>query len=238
MRPAFLGIDRTDDSTLKVVDPSRDSWLLGYDGDCGICQALAADIVGIAGDRIGVVSLRSRDAAEWFRDHFGPEAELKPTLFRVRGEVVDAWAGPAMMVRLTTVIGPRRAWMLAERLGDGQVSRLPDSTDAVTRRSLIAGAAGIAAALAITTMPGSGSAASPGQCGVTAQYLQRSFLTRTGDTNCRRCPNLNSPIDAVVSGNTPLNFQAKTSKPAIGNYPWWWSSGPAQCWIREDRLIT
>ena len=92
-------------------------WFLGYDAGCSTCTAIEEVVREIAGGRIDTVSLRDPLVGRWREQALGQHAPWAPTLFRVRGNNVSAWTGKAMIAKLVTILGPRKAIELGKEVG-------------------------------------------------------------------------------------------------------------------------
>ncbi|HXF69591.1 MAG TPA: hypothetical protein VNK89_07270 [Thermoflexus sp.] len=93
-------------------------WLL-YDSGCSACAALAREVEALSGGRLGVRSLREPEV-QALLNRARPGWRWEPMLLEVDGEQVRVYAGLAMRMWLLRVLGPVRAWRVAQavaRLG-------------------------------------------------------------------------------------------------------------------------
>jgi hypothetical protein len=126
----------------------RHEWFLAFDGSCGTCRSLAEVVARACGPALNIRSLDDEDVSRWRRTALGSDAPWAPTLIRVRGEMVRAWTGPGMAVRLAWRLGPRTTVRLLRTFGELS-SRSSDPTGAregMARKDFLRFAAGAAAA--------------------------------------------------------------------------------------------
>lgn len=91
--------------------------ILGYDGSCGRCAALA-DSIEQSGLGIETMSLREPQMMAWREEGLGPEAPWKPTLVEVSNSATRAWVGSRMAVSLTRNLGVQNTWNLLKIIGE------------------------------------------------------------------------------------------------------------------------
>lgn len=136
----------------NVLDQSSRTpeWFLGYDGACGRCSAIQEMVSHIAGGQLTPVNLHDPVARAWREEALGADVPFAPTLFRVRDVNVSAWVGKAMIAKLVTVLGPRKAMELAKEVG-----QVDDTGSGINRRSFAKGLIGglvAAGAIGFSTM--------------------------------------------------------------------------------------
>lgn len=124
-------------------------WALGFDGECCTCSGLARRIVELADHKLIIVSLASREARHWRKQALGPDAPWLPTLFAINGDLVQAWTGPAMALRLARLLGPSRSWQVVRLLGELRVPQNPSATVDPSRRRAVKALGGAAIAVGI-----------------------------------------------------------------------------------------
>ncbi|MFZ8845018.1 hypothetical protein [Thermoflexus sp.] len=90
--------------------PNR--WLL-YDSGCSVCAALAQEVEARSGGQLRVRSLREPEV-QALLDRARPGWQWEPMLVEIEGERVRVSAGLAMRARLVQVLGPVRAWRVAQ----------------------------------------------------------------------------------------------------------------------------
>lgn len=211
-------------------------WFLAYDASCDTCVGLASSVDEVADGRLDIVSLYAPTVVAWRAEALGSNTSWTPTLLRVRGSKVEAWTGRGLVVRLTRLIGVRRAWQLAELLGDRieATSAAPSSSAVLDRRRMLLGLSGVAAGLILANgLPESANADSGNACGIAYYNVYRRFGVKSGGGNCRNCPSFGSTINQVVPADTVLTFIEQSLKLSS---TWYRSGGPAGCWMHESVL--
>jgi hypothetical protein len=130
---------------------SSSRWILGFDASCGRCTEIANMAKSAAGDKLEVIPLMHPEVQEFRTRALGENAPWTPTLIRVDGDVVRAWTGPAMGVRLFMRLGPWAATRLCLSLGDlARASRADESEKKLFgRRGFLRFGAGIGIAAGI-----------------------------------------------------------------------------------------
>ncbi|QYJ16273.1 hypothetical protein Rxycam_02106 [Rubrobacter xylanophilus DSM 9941] len=98
--------------------------ILGYDGGCGACSALARRIEEAVGERLEVRSLYDPQVEHWREEALGKEAPWAPTLVEVDGiREVRAWTGSKIVAKLVRALGPLASWQVMRVLGEVGVSK-------------------------------------------------------------------------------------------------------------------
>jgi predicted DCC family thiol-disulfide oxidoreductase YuxK len=87
-------------------------WLL-YDAGCSVCAALAREVEALSGGRLRVRSLREPEV-QALLDRARPGWQWEPMLVEIEGEQVRVFAGLSLRARLVQVLGPVRAWRVAQ----------------------------------------------------------------------------------------------------------------------------
>ncbi|QYJ16281.1 hypothetical protein Rxycam_02114 [Rubrobacter xylanophilus DSM 9941] len=91
--------------------------VLGYDGGCAACSALAQRIEEAVGDKLEVRSLHEPQVEHWREQALGKDAPWAPTLIEVENHHVNAWIGLRMGVALSLRLGIRGTWRIMKALG-------------------------------------------------------------------------------------------------------------------------
>jgi hypothetical protein len=91
--------------------------VLGYDGSCGRCAALAESIER-SGLGIETMSLREPQMMAWREEELGTEAPWKPTLVEISNSTTRAWVGGKMSVALVRNLGVQNTWNLLKIIGE------------------------------------------------------------------------------------------------------------------------
>jgi len=84
-----------------------------FDGGCSVCAALAREVETLSGGRLGVRSLREPEV-QALLDRARPGWRWEPMLVEIEGERVRVLAGLALRARLVQILGPVRAWRVAQ----------------------------------------------------------------------------------------------------------------------------
>ncbi|MBX6765360.1 MAG: hypothetical protein IRY88_17085 [Rubrobacteraceae bacterium] len=92
--------------------------VLGYDGGCAACSALAQRIEEAVGDELEVRSLHEPQMVRWREEALGKEAPWAPTLIEVSGDKARAWTGVRMGAALARRLGPAATWRVMRVLGE------------------------------------------------------------------------------------------------------------------------
>lgn len=164
--------------------PGARELVLGFDGGCAACGALAERISASLGDRLKVRSLHHPQVEHWRREALGEDAPWAPTLFEVGGVgEVRAWTGPGMALRLVRVLGPVSTWRLMQVLGETRArraahtgSRLSMDNADLSRGQFLKGVGG--GVLGVAILSASGGWASPALAaknGLNEQGLAEAF---------------------------------------------------------------
>lgn len=247
-----LALETDEDSFLRSIDSlglepaieANTEWFLGYDGTCSRCVSLQDVVADIAGLSLATISLHDPLVAGWRRDAFGDNPPWAPTLFRVKDGKVDAWVGKKLAIKLATVIGPRKAWLLANRIAETAADFDPKVHREMDRRGFVKGLAAVAAGLALVktgqenSLAGeAGITAHPSQCGgLYSGYEDYGSRVLAITSNCRVCPD-GAWVTDVYAGNTfYYNYSAAKVGPDGIAYRWYHSSGPAGCWVRGTQF--
>lgn len=118
-----------------------------FDSGCSLCSGLATDIAVASDGRLAARSLHDPAMQEAVK-RVRPEWRWEPTLLEVQGENAHVFTGFALRAQLLTVLGPRRAWRVAQLVARAQTSLgdVDESRRAVVKRgaSLAAGVVGLA----------------------------------------------------------------------------------------------
>lgn len=223
-------------------------WFLGYDSACSSCSSLREAVDEIAGGDLVTISLHDPIVTYWREKALGPDAPWAPTLFRVRGDRVEAWVGRRIALRLAAVLGPQKALRLARAVGEA-ANVSGEERNGIDRRAFLRGLGGVAAGVALLQVSEADAQeidplSDHITCGVNWTAATGYYTVLPGGANCRRCPRLNSPIDAFVAGNNNFHYRGYTSSGEavwdpvleIMNTYWWRSSGPTGCWVSGTRL--
>lgn len=134
--------------------------VLGFDGGCMTCSALAERIKEQADGKLEVLSLRDPQVTGWRRRAFGKDALWVPTLIEVKGLKVNAWTGWRLGVQLSRFLGPVATWRVMQALGEVSavpriegsaiVEKLPGkAVVGMSRGKFLKGAAGAAVAMSV-----------------------------------------------------------------------------------------
>lgn len=219
-------------------------WFLGFDATCG-AGSNYSDFIDQGSDGIvAAVSLHEPMVRDWIEQTSGSTTSLRPTLFRVRGEKIEAWTGHGLFLRLTQVLGPKRAWRLAESVGEMKSDVItPESSGRFDRRRMLTGLSGIAAGLLLAQgVRDDVSAHSPSSCGVGFKSEPASWWVE-GGSRCRHCPFLSSSVDGALLTEGWYGFLGFTEggswvdDPVNGRpYRWWRTDGPRGCWVHNSLL--
>jgi predicted DCC family thiol-disulfide oxidoreductase YuxK len=84
-----------------------------FDSGCAVCTALAREVEALSGGRLGVRSLREPEV-QALLNQAHPNWRWEPMLLEIEGEQVRVFTGLAMRWRLVQVLGPARAWRVAQ----------------------------------------------------------------------------------------------------------------------------
>lgn len=225
----------------------QSEWFLGFDASCRTCADLAGSVSDASNGYINTVSLHAPVVASWRAQALGPDAPWLPTLFRINGNRVEAWTGKRMVARMARLLGPRRAWQLAEALGAASAPMNPPSVDEVRfgRRKALVGLSGIAAGLILASSGVKGAMAAPElppeDCGLTdfhPEYVD--FYTVAAGANCRKCPYFNGAVDYSYGAYNHVYFKGYTLQgdPVNGDPQWFRTSGRLGCWVASEQLTS
>lgn len=132
--------------------------VLGFDGDCVICSALARRIEEQVGNKLEVRGLREPQVDHWRKKALGEGAPWAPTLFEVRGTRVEAWTGWRMGIYLSRLLGPVATWQIMQVLGEIKAASnrgTPgfEPSAGMSRGRFIKGVAGAAVAVSLLSTP-------------------------------------------------------------------------------------
>jgi len=84
-----------------------------YDAGCSLCAALAREVEALSEGRLRVRSLREPEV-QTLLDRVRPGWRWEPMLLEAEGERVRVYTGLAMRMRLVRILGPARAWRVAQ----------------------------------------------------------------------------------------------------------------------------
>ncbi|MDT7885309.1 MAG: hypothetical protein RQ891_10715 [Thermoflexus sp.] len=84
-----------------------------FDSGCAVCTALAREVEALSGGRLGVRSLREPEV-QALLNQAHPNWRWEPMLLEIEGEQIRVFTGLAMRWRLVQVLGPARAWRVAQ----------------------------------------------------------------------------------------------------------------------------
>ncbi len=84
-----------------------------YDAGCSLCAALAREVEALSEGRLRVQSLREPEV-QALLDRVRPGWRWEPMLLEEEGKRVRVYAGLGMRMRLIRVLGPARAWRVAQ----------------------------------------------------------------------------------------------------------------------------
>lgn len=107
--------------------------VLGFDGGCSTCSAVAARVKEAVGDRLEIASLRDTQVTEWRKQALGEDAPWAPTLFEIEGQKVRAWTGGRMGLRLSRSLGPIKTWRVAQALAGTGGRAVPEAAGSALR---------------------------------------------------------------------------------------------------------
>lgn len=154
-------------ATMKPTN-SSDHWVLALDGTCTACSGVGREVGRLASDTVAIRDLRDPEVAAWRAEASGSGASWTPTLLLFSGDSVKAWTGISMAARLARLIGPSRAWKVAELLG-GEQQGVVHTVSPERRRFLalfpkaLAGAVIASGALGSTALADTGAVPGSGQ---------------------------------------------------------------------------
>lgn len=117
-----------------------------FDGHCEECSRIAQAVREHANGRIEPKSLHD-PAMRTMVDRVRPGGKPEPLLLEVEGDAVRVRSGLSMRLRLLRVLGPGRAFRMAERIIAGEVEardRGPAETGGLARRGVLAKIASVA----------------------------------------------------------------------------------------------
>ncbi|BBL80441.1 hypothetical protein RxyAA322_22950 [Rubrobacter xylanophilus] len=128
--------------------------VLGYDGGCGACSALAQRIEEAVGERLEVRSLYDPQVEHWREEALGKDAPWAPTLIEVSGDKARAWTGVWMGAALARRLGPAATWRVMQALGElGGSSRTSEfaaqPAGGLTRGQFLKGVGGAAVGMSL-----------------------------------------------------------------------------------------
>lgn len=92
----------------RAVAAAMQRWLL-FDGSCAKCSAIATHIHSSIPRKLEAMSLGD-DRAHRLLDAANPDWTWEPALVEQRGTTIKAYRGRALVVRLSILLGPVRAW--------------------------------------------------------------------------------------------------------------------------------
>ena len=237
-------------------------WFLGFDASCGSCADLATEVDTIAEGRIQIISLHHPAAREWRATALAPDAPWAPTLFRIEGQRIQAWTGPAMMANLARILGPRRSWRLAEMLGErGGAPTAQAVSGRLGRRQVLTGLSGVAAGLFLVSRAptmasaqtdesagnpeafdevNSDDAVAPyGFCGEPLTPGYQNWAAASDGANCRICANTWDGLYTTFAGGAMIYFRGYTTAGEYvnGSSSWFQTSGTGACWVHRSALV-
>lgn len=95
-------------------------YVLGFDASCASCSSITQSVQQELGDcEIAILNLREKALLSARRRILGSTVPLSPTLFLLeKGEVVDAWIGVRMNLRLAKILGFQKARRLSVVIGN------------------------------------------------------------------------------------------------------------------------
>ena len=117
---------------MQIVPIESRKLVLGFDGGCMTCSALAERIRERAGGKLEVISLRNSQMEEWRRRALGADAPWAPTLIEVKGLKLRAWTGWPLGVQMSRFLGPITTWRIMQALGE--VSAAPRIEESANER--------------------------------------------------------------------------------------------------------
>lgn len=129
------------------ADSNEVRWILGFDGWCLSCTALARQLEALSDGRLTARSLREPEVQAWRAQTLGADAPWTPALFAVGDGRVRAWRRLGMAWRLSRLLGPGKMWQIARLLGESGVST--DGATNPARRQFVKTVGGAAFGLAI-----------------------------------------------------------------------------------------
>jgi hypothetical protein len=219
------------------------SWFLAYDSHCGFCSNLSEEISAMSAGTLAVIPLHDPIAQSWREEALGPQAPFAPTLIAVEDKkAIKAWTGTSLIVQLSRIVGPRRAWKIAQLVGDKvrpAEQDEPASGSLLDRRNILKGLAGATASFALLNgVQNQAAAHSPSDCGLVTRDYYVDYYTNAS-ANCRHCPFIHSAIDVTLPAGSLFSTRNLTfaGDSVSGNRIWMRSRGPRGCWI-HDSLLT
>lgn len=104
-----------------------------FDSGCPVCTGLAREIEHRSDDHLVIRSLHD-PTIQALLDQAKPGWSWEPTLLEVEGEQARAFTGIGLRVRMVKMLGPRRAWRVAQLVAQSQ---LPTDVDNPSRRRFL-----------------------------------------------------------------------------------------------------
>jgi len=112
-----------------------------FDSGCSLCSGLARDVVAASDGLLQARSLHDPELQAALK-RARPEWRWEPTLLEVQGAEAHVFTGFALRAQLLTVLGPRRAWRVAQLVARAQT---PLGDVDASRRALVKRGAALAA---------------------------------------------------------------------------------------------
>lgn len=104
-----------------------------FDSGCSMCNGLAKGVERESVGRLALLSLRE-PRVQTLLAQARPDWRWEPTLVEVEGDKTHVFTGMAMRTRILAVVGPRRAWRIAQLVAKSQ---MPTQAADASRRQLL-----------------------------------------------------------------------------------------------------
>lgn len=105
-----------------------------FDSGCSLCSGLAADIAAASDGLLAARSLHDPELQATVK-RVRPARRWEPTLLETDGEDARVFTGVALRARFLTVLGPRRAWSIAQLVAEAQTPLGTSPTNPAARSS-------------------------------------------------------------------------------------------------------
>ncbi|BBL80425.1 hypothetical protein RxyAA322_22790 [Rubrobacter xylanophilus] len=175
--------------------------VLGYDGGCGACSALAQRIEEAVGERLEVRSLHDPQVEHWREQALGKDAPWAPTLIEVSGDKARAWTGVWMGAALARRLGPTATWRVMQALGEAGTSSTGvasmEEASGISRGRFLKAMGGLAVVFPLLSLRGVASTAQA-QLITTGTLAQRQRIAKIVHNSYQYkniLSDLNKPID-------------------------------------------
>ena len=91
-------------------------WLLAFDAGCSSCTSVTQRLNDEIGHVLITRNISDPDIVELRKQAFGANPPWAPTLLETKGDRVRGWCGPRLSLRLTRLVGPRRAQRITRQI--------------------------------------------------------------------------------------------------------------------------